>query len=540
MATWPSWPQACILPWCRLAWAKVLCSVMGSASMSARRPTARLPGRPWITPTTPVLPRPRCTSMPQFASVRATRSEVRSSSKQSSGWAWMSRRMARIASASASSSGRTAWAAAKVAVMGRSRSWRGLSSYCGRRAPVGCMVAGMGLAGSAPMLESAVLDKGLAEAVNMLWLVVAGALVFFMQAGFAFLESGMTRAKNTVNVIMKNYCDMCFGAVAFWLVGYGLMFGANHTGWLGTSAFALQGVPESQYGGLFFQMMFAATSATIVSGAIAERTRFSAYVIGSVFITALFSPVFGALAWGGAALAALLVVGPRLGRFGPDGRPREIQGHNLTLVAMGAFILWLGWFGFNAGSTMSASVGLGRIALTTRRGGAAGALGAVATRALLRSKLMMTLTLNGSIAGLVSVTAGCHVMEPGFAVLTGFIGGALSVLASPLLDRLRVDDVVGAVSVHVVGGVWGTLAAGLFRSGHLFDLSQLGVQALGSLAAFVWGFGGSLLMYWLLDKFVPMRASTIDEQRGLDFSEHHELGYPEFQQEAVHRGVRHG
>ena len=426
----------------------------------------------------------------------------------------------------------------------------------------------MGIAVEPPMLESAVLDKSLAEAVNMLWLVVAGALVFFMQAGFAFLESGMARAKNTVNVIMKNYCDMCFGAVAFWLVGYGLMFGANHTGWLGTSAFALQGVPESQYGGLFFQMMFAATSATIVSGAIAERTRFSAYVIGSVFITALIYPVFGAWAWGGAhggegwlkhmgfidfagstvvhaiggwaALAALLVVGPRLGRFGPDGRPREIQGHNLPLVAMGAFILWLGWFGFNAGSTMSASVGLGRIALNTHLGGAAGAVGAMATMALLRSKLMMTLTLNGSIAGLVSVTAGCHVMEPGFALLAGFVGGALSVLTAPLLDRLRVDDVVGAVSVHVVGGVWGTLAAGLFRSGHLFDLSQLGVQALGCLAAFAWGFGGSLLMYWLLDRVVPLRASTLDEQRGLDFSEHHELGYPEFQQEAVHRGVRHG
>ena len=426
----------------------------------------------------------------------------------------------------------------------------------------------MGIADVPPMLESAVLDKGLAEAINMLWLVVAGALVFFMQAGFAFLESGMARAKNTINVIMKNYCDMCFGAVAFWLVGYGLMFGANHTGWLGTSAFALQGVPESHYGGLFFQMMFAATSATIVSGAIAERTRFSAYIIGSVFITALIYPVFGAWAWGGshggegwlkqmgfidfagstvvhaiggwAALAALLVVGPRLGRFGPDGRPREIQGHNLTLVAMGAFILWLGWFGFNAGSTMSASVSLGRIALNTHLGGAAGALGAMAMMALLRSKLMMTLTLNGSIAGLVSVTAGCHVMEPGFALLAGFVGGALSVLVAPLLDRFRVDDVVGAVSVHVVGGVWGTLAAGLFRSGQLFDLNQLGVQALGCLAAFVWGFGGSLLMYGLLDKVVPMRASTLDEQRGLDFSEHHELGYPEFQQEAVHRGVRHG
>ncbi|MBH1987451.1 MAG: ammonium transporter [Burkholderiales bacterium] len=418
------------------------------------------------------------------------------------------------------------------------------------------------------MLESVVLNEGLSDAVDMLWLVVAGALVFFMQAGFAFLESGMTRAKNTVNVIMKNYCDMCFGAIAFWVLGYGLMFGANHTGWLGTSAFALHGVPESQYGHLFFQMMFAATSATIVSGAIAERTRFSAYIVGSVGITAVIYPVFGAWAWGGlqggqgwlkqmgfidfagstvvhaiggwAALAALLSVGPRLGRFGPDGQPRQILGHNLTLVAMGAFILWIGWFGFNAGSTLSASVSLGKVALNTHLGGAAGALGALGAMAMMRRKRMMTSTLNGSIAGLVSVTAGCHVMEPAFAILAGLVGGALSVFAAPLLERWRIDDVVGAVSVHVVGGVWGTLAAGLFRSGDLFNLNQLGVQALGSLVAFVWGFGASMLMYWVINRVVPLRASTLDEQRGLDFSEHHELGYPEFQHDAVHRGKRHG
>ena len=416
---------------------------------------------------------------------------------------------------------------------------------------------------------SATVDPvALSASIDLLWLVVAGALVFFMQAGFAFLESGMARAKNTVNVIMKNYCDMCFGAVAYWLVGYGLMFGANHTGWLGTSAFALHGLPEAEYGPLFFQTMFAATSATIVSGAIAERTRFSAYIIGSVVITGLIYPVFGAWAWGGfhggqgwlkqmgfidfagstvvhsvggwAALAALLAVGPRLGRFGPDGRSRTILGHNLTLVALGAFILWIGWFGFNAGSASASNISLGKIALNTHLGGASGAIGAILSMALARRRLLMTATLNGSIAGLVAVTAGCHVMEPVFALLTGAVAGAMSVVAADVLERWRIDDVVGAVSVHVVGGVWGTLAAGLFRSGDLFNLHQLGVQALGVLAAGVWGFGASMLMYWLIDKLVPLRASTLDEQRGLDFTEHYELGYPEFQQDAVHRGKQHG
>jgi len=423
---------------------------------------------------------------------------------------------------------------------------------------------GQGVAHASATVEPVALSAS----IDLLWLVVAGALVFFMQAGFAFLESGMARAKNTVNVIMKNYCDMCFGAVAYWLVGYGLMFGANHTGWLGTSAFALHGVPESEYGPLFFQMMFAATSATIVSGAIAERTRFSAYIIGSVVITGLIYPVFGAWAWGGfhggqgwlkqmgfidfagstvvhsvggwAALAAVLAVGPRLGRFGPDGRSRPILGHNLTLVALGAFILWIGWFGFNAGSASASNISLGKIALNTHLGGASGAIGAILSMALARRRLLMTATLNGSIAGLVAVTAGCHVMEPVFALLTGAVAGAMSVVAADVLERWRIDDVVGAVSVHVVGGVWGTLAAGLFRSGDLFNLHQLGVQAIGVLAAGVWGFGAAMLMYWLIDKLVPLRASTLDEQRGLDFTEHYELGYPEFQQDAVHRGKQHG
>jgi len=425
-----------------------------------------------------------------------------------------------------------------------------------------CAMAGTGAQAADPGLTL----QSLKEATDMVWVIAAGALVFFMQAGFAFLESGMARAKNTVNVIMKNYCDMCFGAVAYWLIGYGLMFGANASGWLGTSGFALHRVPESQYGSLFFQMMFAATSATIVSGAIAERTRFSAYIVGSVFITAIIYPVFGSWAWGGlyggegwlkklgfidfagssvvhavggwAALAALISVGPRLGRFAPDGQARHIQGHNLTLVAMGAFILWIGWFGFNAGSTGAAAVGIGKIALNTHMGGAAGALGAMAMLVLMRRKVLMTSTLNGSIAGLVGITAGCHVMEPAFALLTGAVAGALSVIAAETLVAMKIDDVVGAVSVHVVGGVWGTLAAGLFNADDMFNPAQLGVQALGCLAAFVWAFGASMLMYWLINKVVPLRASTLDEQRGLDFSEHHEVGYPEFQADAVHRGVQ--
>lgn len=213
-------------------------------------------------------------------------------------------------------------------------------------------------------------------------------------------------------------------------------------------------------------------------------------------------------------------------------------GHNLTSVALGGFILWLGWFGFNGGSTAAATVGIGKIVLNTHLAGAAGAIGALAMLALGRQPVLMTAAVNGSIAGLVGVTAGCHVMEPAYALLTGFVAGGLSVLAGWLLEAGRIDDVVGAVSVHAVGGVWGTLAAGLFKHDAMFDLRQLGVQAIGCGVAFAWSFGTALLMYWLLARSMGLRASTLDEQRGLDFTEHYEIGYPEFQQDAVHRGKR--
>lgn len=416
---------------------------------------------------------------------------------------------------------------------------------------------------AAQAADPAALDT-LKAGTDMVWLIAAGALVFFMQAGFALLESGMSRAKNAINVIMKNYCDMCFGAVAFWAVGFGLMFGVNASGWIGASHFLPHGLPEAEYGMLFFQMMFAATAATIVSGAIAERTKFVGYIAGSIVITGLIYPVFGAWVWGSlyggegwlkslgfidfagstvvhsvggwAALAAILVVGPRLGRFGSNGQARPVLGHNLTSVALGGFILWLGWFGFNGGSTAAATVGIGKIVLNTHLAGAAGAIGALTILQVARQPVLMTAAVNGSIAGLVGVTAGCHVMEPAFALLTGFVAGGLSVIAGWWLESRRIDDVVGAVSVHAIGGVWGTLAAGLFKADAMFDMHQFGIQALGCAVAFVWAFGGSLAIYWALARMIGLRASTLDEQRGLDYTEHYEIGYPEFQQEAVHRG----
>lgn len=401
-------------------------------------------------------------------------------------------------------------------------------------------------------------------AADTVWIAAAGALVFFMQAGFALLESGMARSKNAINVIMKNYCDMCYGAIVFWLIGYGVMFGANRSGWFGADHFAPSHMGAIDYSWLFFQTMFAATAATIISGAIAERTRFWPYIVGSCIISAFIYPVFGSWAWGSlyagegwlkkmgfidfagstvvhsvggwCALAALLVVAPRLGRYGADGKIRNVPGHNLTSVALGAFILWLGWFGFNGGSTVAASIDIGKIVLNTHLAGAAGAIGAMVAMGFARRPMLMTATVNGSIAGLVAVTAGCAVMEPPFAIVTGLVGGMLMVAVAPLLDRLRIDDVVGAVSVHGFGGAWGTLAAGMFKADALFDFGQMQVQIIGIAAAFLWAFPTTFAVYWLLDRLVGVRSSPIAEQRGLDYAEHYEIGYPEFQRDALHQG----
>lgn len=389
--------------------------------------------------------------------------------------------------------------------------------------------------------------------MNFLWVAICAALVFFMQAGFAMLESGMVRSKNAINVIMKNYTDMCFGALVFWAVGYGIMAGTTGSyGLFGTDNFLMEGEPWD-YMVLMYQMMFAATAATIVSGALAERIRFSAYVIVAVLITGFVYPVFGCWVWnesgwlaqmgfidfagssvvhsvgGWCALAGLVVLGPRLGRFGEDGEVREIGGHNLPLVAFGGLILWFGWFGFNGGSTLAADGRVGGILLNTHLSGAAGVVGFVLTRMMLDGKMLMTDTVNGGLAGLVGITAGCATMSPTWAIATGLCAGMICVGATAVCTRFKWDDAVGAVAVHGVCGAWGTLAAGLFYKGDLFNWNIVSVQLIGIAACAAWTFTMAWLAFKTVSAFVDLRVSTTDEQRGLDFSEHHEVGYPEFQ-----------
>ncbi|MBJ8441838.1 ammonium transporter [Acinetobacter junii] len=396
--------------------------------------------------------------------------------------------------------------------------------------------------------------------LDSVWVVIGGILVFFMQAGFALIESGSVRSKNTVNVLMKNYMDTCIGGLVFWLFGFGLMFGLNQSGWIGLSHFMPNQMDDWHWNLLFFQMMFAATATTIASGAMAERIHFVAYVVSAIFVSGVIYPVFGSWAWGGlfggdgwlkamgfidfagstvvhsiggwVALAGIIVLGPRLGRFGRKGQSHFLAGHNLPLVALGGFILWFAWFGFNAASTVSANVSIGRIALNTHLAACAAA-STYMILALIRSKaVLIRNTINASLAGLVAITAGCATMSPIFAVMTGVGAGILISFVPQLLVKMQLDDVVDAVAVHGVCGAWGTLAAGAFLETNLFDANVMYVQVIGIFAAFVWGFGLALLVFKILDKVLGgLRVSQQHEQRGLDYTEHAELSYPEFQRD---------
>jgi Amt family ammonium transporter len=399
--------------------------------------------------------------------------------------------------------------------------------------------------------------------LNTLWVVFAAVLVFFMQAGFALLESGMSRSKNSVNVMMKNYMDVCLASLIFWLIGFGIMFGNNPTGLVGENKFVLTDADSWDYTLLLFQTMFAATAVTICSGAMAERTKYEAYLIAVCIITAVIYPIFGSWAWGGlyggsgwladigfldfagstvvhsvgawCALAGIIILGPRLGRFDPKtGEARNIPGHNLPLVALGGFILWLGWFGFNGGSTLAADSAIGLILLNTQLAAAGGALGALISSRLSGYPILLTAVINGSIAGLVGITAGCATMSPDFAVVTGLIAGAISIWGARWLLKLNLDDVVGAIPVHGFAGIWGTFAAGIFMAEDLFNWDQALIQLLGIAAAFLWAFPTALLLFYLIDKIIGLRTSSLNEQRGLDFTEHNEVGYPEFNQVITH------
>ena len=399
----------------------------------------------------------------------------------------------------------------------------------------------------------------LLEYQNIAWIIWGGVLVFFMQAGFALLESGSVRAKNAVNVMMKNYTDMCIGGLAFYLVGFGLMMGNNHSGFVGTDHFMPVNLSNMDWAVMFFQMMFAATAVTIASGAMAERVSFIGYAVAACLICLFIYPVFASWVWGGyfggsgwlaelgfidfagstvvhsiggwLALAGILIIGPRLGRFAPDGSPRLIAGHNMTLLALGGFILWFGWFGFNAGSTLSITGNIGLIAVNTFIAAVSAVVSYMLISRTLNKAILLSDSVNASLIGLVSITAGCATTSPIFAIIIGAVAAVVYVLSTQALLKFKIDDVVSAVAVHGFGGAWGTLATGLFYTGDLFNLSRVGVQALGVGVALAWGLGLGLVMYKLIDLSFGLKASRLHEQRGLDYTEHAELGYPEFQKQ---------
>ena len=398
--------------------------------------------------------------------------------------------------------------------------------------------------------------------MGMLWMLLSGILVFFMQAGFTLVESGMTRSKNAVNIAMKNFLDICVGSLSFWFVGYSLMYGESSNGW-----FFWSGFMQGEGADLFFQTMFAATAATIVSGAIAGRTKYTTYAIFSLVMTALIYPIAGGWEWNGgwlndtdgimpaefidfagssivhsvggwAALVAAFMVGPRIGKY-VNGKVMPIPGHNQILATLGVFILWLGWFGFNGGSQLAwggdDATGASTVVLITNLAAAAGGLGALFTTWIWYGKPNLAQTLNGTLAGLVSITAGCGNMTAGGAVLAGLIGGIIVVFSIEFIEKkLKIDDAIGAASVHGVAGAWGTLVIGLWGVDGdtgigLFNGgggAQLGAQAIGVLAYAVWAVVLSFIVFSILKAAFGLRVTEEEEIQGLDISEHGSIAYP--------------
>ncbi|MFZ0133261.1 MAG: ammonium transporter [Desulfobacterales bacterium] len=392
---------------------------------------------------------------------------------------------------------------------------------------------------------------------DVLWTCIAAFLVFIMQAGFAMVEAGFTRAKNAVNICMKNIMDFCIGTIAFLAVGFHIMFAGPDVNlfWLGDTS-------ATQWGFAFwlFQCVFAATTATIVSGGMAERTKFTSYLIYSVVICAVIYPVFGGWAWGSLldghgwledilgigfydfagstvvhsiggwlALAGTLVLGPRIGKFDSRGNPRAIPGHNLPFAVIGGFILWLGWFGFNPGSTTTFDGVLARIAVMTNIAGAAGAIGAISAIWAYGKKPDLGMTVNGFLAGMVAICTAVDVVNATGAFIIGIVAGVLVVLSVLFLERaFKIDDPVGAISVHGVCGAWGTMAYAFFGV-ETFSMKVLAAQAIGVGTAFAWAFGTGMALFLGIKYTVGLRVSPEEEVSGLDVLEHGNEAYAGFQ-----------
>ncbi|MDY0362596.1 MAG: ammonium transporter [Desulforegulaceae bacterium] len=395
---------------------------------------------------------------------------------------------------------------------------------------------------------------------DYLWTLIAAGLVFFMQAGFALVEAGFTRAKNSINIMMKNLMDFSIGSIVFFAVGFGLMFGVSKGGFIGTTGFFLS---DYTPGGdpwvlafWMFQAVFCATAATIVSGAMAERTKFIGYIFYSIGLSAIIYPIFGGWAWGSlfngsgwleglgfidfagstvvhsvggwAALAGAIVLGPRIGKYTKDGKIRPIPGHNIPLAALGVFILWLGWFGFNPGSTTAANKDIAMIFVNTNLAAAAGSILAMITSWVKFGKPEISMSLNGALAGLVAITSPCATVSPMSSIIIGAIAGVIVVFSVLFFEKIRVDDPVGAVSVHGVCGAWGTLAAGIFNMGGT-SASIIGVQLIGIAACFAWTFPLAFILFKLIDKTIGLRVSKEEEMTGLDQTEHGGNAYPDFE-----------
>ena len=426
-------------------------------------------------------------------------------------------------------------------------------------------------------METELTTAAVQTNLNVVWTLIAGILVFTMQAGFALVETGFTRAKNAANIMMKNLMDFAAGSLAFYVLGAALMFGASKAaGWLGWGGLGMPSLSTGEgvwdWTFLFFQTMFAATAATIVSGAVAERIEFKSYLIYSVIVSAIVYPISGHWMWGSLAgeasqgwiealgfhdfagstvvhsvggwiaLAGAIALGPRIGKYRPDGRPNPIPGHSLVLGTLGVFLLWIGWFGFNPGSYTQGIGSIGRVAMTTNLAACAGTISALVTAWVIMGKPDLTMALNGSLAGLVAITAPCDLVTANAAIVIGLVAGVLVVFSVFALDKIHIDDPVGAVSVHCVNGVWGTLAVGLFAApaaaGYGNEMAGLfygggfkflGVQLVGAGMTAVWALGTGLAIFLALKKLGILRVSAKTELKGLDITEHGQDAYASFQ-----------
>jgi Amt family ammonium transporter len=406
-----------------------------------------------------------------------------------------------------------------------------------------------------------------AYAIDNMFLMLCAVLVLFMQAGFALVEAGFNSAKNTVNILFKNVMDLCIGMILFFIVGYGLMYpGAGHNGWLAFRGFGIGGLGADAAGAgvlapqvdWLFQVAFAATAATIVSGAVAGRLKFHAYLVYSAVITAFIYPISGYWKWGGgwlnemgfydfagslvvhacggfAALAGAMVLGPRIGRFTKEGKSKAMPGHNLPIAALGVFILLIGWFGFNPGSQL-AIVGKGNtdavmlIAVNTLLAAGAGGFLAMLTTWIMHKKPDLTMAANGILAGLVGITANCDSVTNVSSIIIGAIAGVIVVLGVKMLDKLKIDDPVGAFPVHGLCGIWGGIATWIFSSASMpGGKHEMIPQLVGSIAIPIWAFGTMFILFSILKKIGMLRVGREEELRGLDLGEHGEEAYSGFQ-----------